>query len=89
MQNHFKGISLVTGDFTFLSSSSKGICKILAVNNSLKDGEVQSGPSSKTISRIQCGKEVDSLQTSGLVLKKSVMSFFDRWSAKVLVALGI
>lgn len=60
-----------------------------SVNNLLKDGEVQSGPSGETISRTEGGRGVGNLEASRLVLKKSNILFLESWSARVLIAPGI
>lgn len=62
---------------------------IVAVNNSLNLGEVQTGPTGETTSRSVGGMGVGSLHSSELVLKNSAMLFLEWWSAKALAALGI
>ena len=58
--------------------SNEGISGMLAVNSFLKDGEVQSGPSSEIIWRMDSGKGVGSLELFGLNLKNSGMLFLER-----------
>ena len=56
---------------------NESICGMLAVNNLLKDGEVQSGPSGETICRTGGGKGVGSMEASWHDLKNSTMRFLE------------
>ena len=76
--------------YHFLSGSVLPCCPLQIANeNSLQNsGDVQSGPSGETISRMDAGRGVGAVEISGFILKNVAISFRDNWSAAVFLIPG-